>query len=118
MIMEPNRRPRDRRSLRHVSLGRRLEVLQLIRAGRISPQAAASLMNVSIQEVRRWQTTHSADQIVSLRRQDGPEATSEELHLLARRRRLVRLLRTIDMNVRDLHARLVASSRATRGTAA
>ena len=107
-----------RRGIRHVSLGRRLEVLQLIRAGRISQEAAATLMDVSIQEVRRWQTMHSTDQIVALRRHDAPEATHEELDLLARRRRLVRLLRTIDMNLRALHARLVASPRATRSTAA
>jgi len=117
MIMEPNPRSLDRRGLRHVSLGRRLEVLQLIRSGRISTHAAATLMDVSIQEVRRWQTMHSTDQIVSLGRQDGPEATNEELDLLARRRRLVRLLRTTDMNLRALHARLVARSRATRGAA-
>jgi hypothetical protein len=116
--MHPSPRLRDRRGARHVSLGRRLEVLQLIRSGRITPEGAATLMDVSVQEVRRWQTTHSTDHIVSLGRGDGPGTTHEELHLLARRRRLVQLLRMIDMNLRALHARLVASSRATRGTAA
>ena len=117
MITEPNHRERDVRRSRHVSLGRRLEVLQLIRAGRISPEAAAILMDVSIREVRRWQTMHSTDQVVSLARQDGPEATHEELNLLMRRRHLVRLLRTIDLNLRALHARLVERSRGTRGIA-
>jgi len=111
--MDPNPRPRERRGTRHVSLGRRLEVLQLIRSGRISPEAAATLMDVSIQEVRRWQTMHSTDNVVSLGRHDGPGATHEELDLLARRRRLVRLLRTIDTTLRALHTRLVATSRGT-----
>ena len=107
----------ERRRTRHVSLGRRLEVLQLIRSGGISQEAAAILMDVPIQEVRRWQTTHSTDHIVSLGRQDGPGATHEELHLLMRRRHLVRLLRTIDVNLRALHTRLVERSRATRSVA-
>jgi len=118
MITEPNPRPRDRRRTRHVSLGRRLEVLQLIRSGRISQEAAATLMDVSIREVRRWQTMHSTDHIVALGRHNAPGATHEEMHLLVRRRHLVRLLRTTDVNLRALHARLVASSRATRDRAA
>ena len=118
MITDPNHKPRERRRIRHVSLGRRLEVLQLIYSGRISPEAAATLMDVSIQEVRRWQTMHSTDHIVSLGGRPGPAATHEEWDLLVRRRYLVRLLRTIDMNLRALHARLVARSREARTTAA
>ena len=107
----------EKRRTRHVSLGRRLEALELIRSGRISQEAAATLMDVPVQEVRRWQTMHSTDHIVSLGRQDGPGATHEELNLLMRRRQLVRLLRTIDMNLRALHARLVATSRGSRSIA-
>jgi hypothetical protein len=103
---------------RHVVLGRRLEVLQLIRAGKISCEAAAALMDVSVREVYRWQAMHASDRIVSLGRPHGRVAAREESDLLARRRRLVRLLRTMDANLRHLHSQLVSRSRATRRTPA
>ena len=116
MITAPNTRPRrEKRRERHVHLGKRLEVLELIHSGRISTEAAASLMGVSIQEVQRWQALHSTDQIISLGRQ--PEASLEERDLIARRRRLMRLLRMIDTNLRELHGRLVAMSRIAPGAA-
>jgi hypothetical protein len=97
--------------VRHVSLGKRLEVLKLIRSGRISPEAAATLMDVSIEEVRRWQTVHSTDDIVTIRRPHGPHVTPEETRLLERRRRLVRLLQVVDTTLRALHGQWVARSR-------
>ena len=112
MITAPSTEARrEKRRVRHVSLGRRLEVLQLIRAGRISHRAAATLMDVSIEEVRRWQTVHSTDDIVTLRRPNGSHLTREETQLLERRRRLVRLLRTVDSSLRALHGQWVARSR-------
>ena len=105
------------RKRKHVALGRRLEVLLLIRAGRISCEAAAALMEVSIREVYRWQAMHAAEHIVSLGRPDGRAPTLEESDLLARRRRLVRLLRHEDANLRRLHARLLAATRTRRATA-
>jgi hypothetical protein len=104
------------RKRRHVALGRRLEVLQLIRAGRISCEAAAALMEVSIREVYRWQAMHAADHIVALGRPDGRAPTPEESDLLARRRRLVRLLRNADASLRRLHARLLATTRPRSAT--
>jgi hypothetical protein len=116
MITAPSTKPpRESRRVRHVPLGKRLEVLQLIRAGRISHHAAASLMDVSIEEVRRWQTVHSTDEIVTLRRPNGSHLTREETQLLERRRRLVRLLRTVDTSLRSLHGRWVARSRGAPG---
>jgi hypothetical protein len=104
------------RKRRHVTLGRRLEVLQLIRAGRLACDTAAALGVGSIREVYRWQAMHAADHIVSLGRPDGRAATLEETDLLARRRRLVRLLRNVDANLRRLNARLVATTRARSAT--
>jgi hypothetical protein len=108
--------PRARRRERHVVLGKRLEVLELIRAGKISRDEAAALLDVSIQEVYRWQSMHATDHIVSLGRPDGRAATHEESALLARRRRLVRLLRSVDASLRHLHSQLVATTRTARGT--
>ena len=92
---------------RHVVLGRRLEVLELIRSGRISCEAAAALVEVSIQEVYRWRTMHASDRIVSLGRPNGRAAGQEESHLLARRRHLMRLLRMVEVNLRRLHSQLL-----------
>jgi hypothetical protein len=110
---QSSRTRRENRRERHVSLGKRLELLQLIRSGRISHAAAASLMDVSIEEVRRWQTVHSTDEIITLRRPNGPHVTREETQLLERRQRLVRLLRAVDTSLRALHGQWVARSRAT-----
>src|SRR5262249_55647843 len=115
MITAPSTRPaREARRARHVSLGKRLEVLQLIRAGRITHSAAASLMDVSIEEVRRWQTVHSTEDIVTVR-PNGSHVTHEETQLLERRRRLVRLLRIVDTSLRALHGQWVARSRSVPG---
>ena len=116
MITSPSTRPaRERRRERHVSLGKRIEVLQLIRAGRLTCEAAALLMDVSIEEVRRWQTVHSGDDIVTLRRTNGSPFTREETQLLERRRRLVRLLRMVDASLKALHGQWVARSRSVPG---
>ena len=113
MIAAPNTKPsRKRRRVRHVPLGKRLELLKLIRTGRISRESAALLMDVSIEEVRRWQTVHSTDDIVTVRRPHGTHVTPEETQLLERRRRLVRLLQAIDTSLRILHGQWVARSRA------
>lgn len=108
MITAPNASPPgERRRRRHVSLGRRLEVLRLIHGGRISWDAAAALMDVSIQELRQWQAQHADDELVSL----GPRHAPEIADLLARRRRLARLLKSLDASLRDLHDRLMETTR-------
>ena len=106
------------RRRRHVPLGRRLEVLQLIHAGRISPEEAAVLVGVSVGEIQRWQSVHANDEIVSVGRAARPASTREELDLLARRGRLVRLLRSVEASLRDLHAQLIETTRETRSTMA
>ena len=106
------------RRTRHVPLGRRLEVLQLIHAGRITAEEAAVLVGVSIGEIQRWQSVHADDEIVSVGRRSGSATTREELDLLARRGRLVRLLRSVEGSLRDLHAQLMETTRETRSTMA
>lgn len=106
----------ERRRERHVSLGRRLEILQLIHSGHITCEVAAALMDVSVREIHRWQALHACDQIVSVGRPRGPGPTSEETHLLTKRVRLMRLLRELEANLRDLHAQLLAASREARGS--
>jgi transposase-like protein len=62
----------------------------------IATDLAVSLLDASIGEAGQWQTMGRVDGLVP----------REELHLLQRRHRLVRLLRVIDMNLRVLHSRL------------
>ena len=62
----------------------------------IATDLAVSLLDASIREAGRWQTMGRIDGL----------APREELDLLERRHRLVRLLRVIDMNLRVLHARV------------
>jgi hypothetical protein len=101
----------EKRRSRHISLGRRLEILDLIRSGRVSRETAAALMEVSIREVARWQSLHAGDYIVSLDERNGRTVKSEELQLLATRRRLFLLLRTVDSELRHLDAQLTAATR-------
>ena len=113
----PSARGFERRP-RHVVLGRRLEILQLINAGRISVEEAAVLVGVSVREVQRWREVHARDEIVTIGGLHAPAHTPEELNLLARRGRLVRLLRSVEMNLRRLHSQLLATTRETRSTMA
>ncbi|HUL94634.1 MAG TPA: hypothetical protein VLT89_01425 [Usitatibacter sp.] len=93
---------------RHVHLGERLQVIERIRSGALTPEQAANELEVPPAAVHEWLATHSNDRIYSLEEARVPP---EVMRLSRRAQRLVELIETADDTIRVLNRKLVESQR-------
>lgn len=98
---------------RHVHLGDRLEVIERIRAGQVTPEVAAGELGVPAEEVHLWLQVHADDRIVAL---DDTRVSPEVRRLSKRAERLVELIANADLTIRVLN-RMLAEMSAGRSTA-
>ena len=89
---------------RHVHLGERLNAIERIRAGEITPEEAANELDVPPAAVHEWMAVHANDRIFSL---EEARVAPEVQKLSRRAQRLVELIETADDTIRALSRRLV-----------
>ena len=92
---------------RHVHLGDRLEVLERIRGGQVTPEQAAGELGVPAEEVHLWLQVHADDRIVAL---DDTRVSPEVRRLSRRAERLVELIANADLTIRVLNRMLAEFS--------
>jgi len=93
---------------RHIHLGERLQTLERIREGELTPEQAADELGVEPAAVHEWMALHAHDRIYSL---DEARVPPEVLKLSRRAQRLVELIETADDTIRVLNRKLVDSQR-------
>ena len=95
-------------SKRHIHLGERLQVIERIREGELTPEQAAGELEVEPAAIHEWMARHANDRIYSLEEARVPP---EVLKLSRRAQRLVELIETADETIRVLNRKLVDSQR-------
>jgi hypothetical protein len=88
---------------RHVHLGERLDLIERIRASRLTAEQAADEAGVSVEEVQMWMQIHADDRIVAL---DDTRVSPEVRRLSKRAERLVELIANADLTIRILNRML------------
>jgi len=105
MASNPDSRPR------HVHLGDRLEALERIRRGVLSPRQAAAELGVEVADVVRWMEIHANDRIVRVDDLVTPDRARE---LATRAQRLLDLICAAEASIRSLVHELARRGRANR----
>ena len=93
---------------RHVHLGERLDAIERIRAGHLTPEQAADELDVPPAAIHEWMALHANDRIYSI---EEARVSPEVMRLSKRAQRLVELIETADDTIRALSHRLVESQK-------